>query len=237
MKDAPADAVPRRAAIFDLDRTITRFGTFTRFLISARPGVLSRIALLFQVVPQMLYYKAGGISRKTLKNRMMKIALAGKSHSDIAALAEEFVARIMETGLRREALETIERHRAAGEKLALATASVDFLAEKFCHRLNLDLCIATRTNFNEGADQPPEIVGENCYGDAKLTMVKERISSLRATPDEDIQISFYTDHISDFELLKVVDEAYVINPNTKLRAHAENAGWTILDWSARANPS
>lgn len=221
----------RRAAIFDLDRTITRVGTFTPFLLSTRPDGPERYTLFARFVPHMALYKAGRISRKTLKNRMLSMALSGFEQDRIAEFADHFVTRIMAGGLYTDALAAIARHRADGDRIILATASVDFYARLIAERLGLDECIATATGFASG-ETPPQIVGENCYGDAKREMVAARLDAFYGADQDALHLSFYTDHISDLPLLQAVETPYVVNPKAALHAHARQAGWTVCSWTA-----
>ena len=228
----PADRNGRsRAAIFDLDRTITRVGTFTPFLLSTRPDGPQRLALFARFVPHMALYKAGRLNRKTLKNRMLAMTLSGFEHARIAELSDRFVTGVMAGGLYADALAAIARHRADGDRLILATASVDFYARLIAERLGLDECIATATGF-ESDEAPPQIAGENCYGEAKREMVAARLDALYGQNRDNLHLSFYTDHISDLPLLQAVETPYVINPKPALHAHARQAGWQVCSWTA-----
>ena len=42
--------------------------------------------------------------------------------------------------------------------------------------------------------------------------------------------SFYSDSRNDLPLLQVVEKPFTVNPDPTLRAHAEQAGWPILEW-------
>ncbi len=220
------------AAIFDLDRTITKSGTFTPFLLSTRDAGPARLALLARFTPYMALYKAGRLSRKTLKNQMMAMALAGFERAKIAAFADRFVAHILANGVYADAIAAIARHRAAGDRLILATASVDFYAQLFAERLGLDECIASETDYEENRTSPPQITGENCYGEAKRTLVSARLDAHYGEKRDNLRISFYTDHISDLPLLKTADAPNVVNPKSALRAHARKAGWLVCSWTA-----
>ncbi|PQA87072.1 HAD family hydrolase [Hyphococcus luteus] len=223
----------RNAAIFDLDRTITRRGTFTPFLLSVRAQGPARFALFARFLPHMALYKTGRLSRTTLKNRMLAMALGGFEREEIAAHADRFVAQIMTDGLHADALAAIARHRAAGDMLILATASVDFYARLFAERLGFDHCIASPTDFDAARDAPPQITGENCYGLAKRAMVDAQLEALCGADRAKLNIAFYTDHISDLPLLESADAPYVVNPKPALRAHAQKADWPICSWIAQ----
>ncbi|MNF02546.1 hypothetical protein D3C80_2017060 [compost metagenome] len=41
---------------------------------------------------------------------------------------------------------------------------------------------------------------------------------------------FYSDSRNDLPLLSMVENPRVVNPDPALRAHAEEAGWPILEW-------
>ncbi|MNE97185.1 hypothetical protein D3C80_1954950 [compost metagenome] len=41
---------------------------------------------------------------------------------------------------------------------------------------------------------------------------------------------FYSDSRNDLPLLSLVANPRTVNPDPTLRAHAEQAGWPILDW-------
>ncbi|MEL7452815.1 MAG: HAD-IB family hydrolase, partial [Pseudomonadota bacterium] len=73
-------------AIFDLDKTITRQGTWSRFVRHATgarfwPG-------LPVVAAQAIAYKAGLASRGSVKERAISVYLAGQAKSELEALAE-----------------------------------------------------------------------------------------------------------------------------------------------------
>nr|WP_025896786.1 NTP transferase domain-containing protein [Kordiimonas gwangyangensis] len=61
-------------AVFDLDRTLTKRGTFTPFLLSTRKGMVARSVLMLRLLRHMILYKAKRISRLELKNRMLTLA-------------------------------------------------------------------------------------------------------------------------------------------------------------------
>ncbi len=220
------------AAIFDLDRTITRIGTFTPFLLSTRANAPARASLFVRFLPLMARYKWGRLDRKTLKNRMMAMALAGLDRAHVAELAERFVTRIMRSAIHADALSAITSHRAAGDTLILATASVDFYARLFAERLRFDHCIATPTSFDADTLAPPQITGENCYGEAKRAMVAAQLSALWGEDRANLNVSFYTDHISDLPLLESVHAPHVVNPKAELRQQAQKANWPIYSWTA-----
>ena len=223
-----------RIAIFDLDRTITTFGTFTPFLLSTQKSPLDRAALLGGFIPHLAAYGVGSSDRKMLKDRMMANTLSSFSRAEIAAYSQAFVERTMISGLRPGAVEAIKKHNGAGDKLVMATASVDFYASIFAERLGFDLCIATRTTFNDPSSdangEAPRIVGANCYGRSKLDMVLAILEETTGAPRDQQHWTFYSDHHSDFVLLHEADTPVVVTPKLKTKTKAARENLPVVVW-------
>jgi len=216
-----------RVVVFDLDRTITRRGTFTPYLLSFQKGLLARLGLMARLLSSMALYKAGRLTRRQLKDRMLAQALKGASAADIRRSAHEFVTRLKRSGLREEALRVIERHKAAGDRLVLATASMDFYAEILGRDLGFDAVVATRTSWEDGAS--PRLGSENCYGAEKLAMLQEALN-LHPEMQGDRQIVFYSDHHTDLPVFAWAQEKVAVNPSRRLKAMAESQGIEIVYW-------
>ena len=178
----------------------------------------------------MLAHKLGLTSRKTLKDRMLKAALGALPREAIVELSLAFVEKSMSTRLRRKAVETINRHKADGDLLVLATASVDFYAKIFAERLGFDICVSTLTTFSHPTEQAPQIAGKNCYGPDKLDMVVSALRALTGEKRSQQHWTFYSDHYSDFALLTEADSAFVITPGSKSKKAAIANNFPILDW-------
>ncbi len=214
-------------AVFDLDRTVTRAGTYTPFLLSTVEGGLPVAWTVLRGLAAALTYKAGLISRSQLKARMLALTIAGAPRVKVRGWAEAFVDRWLKTHVRPGALAAIAKHRAAGDHLVLATASFDFYAEIFAARLGFDHTIATASVWNEADCLEAGVAGENCYGADKLAAVRSYVET-RANRG---RVVAYSDHHTDFDLLRWADEGVAVNPNGKLRARAGASGIAIVDWN------
>ena len=223
LQTAPA---PARIAFFDLDRTITRTGTYTPFLLHcmrSNPGRYRSIPVALAAVGA---YAAKWTSRADLKARMLDLFIAGASRPEVAAWTDDFVARWLRIQVRPGALAAIKRHHQAGDSIVLATASFDFYAQEFANRLGVNHVISTVSVW-DGADRLcAAISGENCYGAAKVAAVESYLSSFPSRP----WFVVYSDHHSDFELLRAADEGVAVNPNAKLRRLAAKHGLPVVDW-------
>jgi phosphoserine phosphatase len=113
----------------------------------------------------------------------------------------------------------------------MATASFDFYARVFAQRLGFDETIATASVWDEKDCLRAAVAGENCYGAAKVAMVKSYLAAHPAS-----RITAYSDHHTDFEFLRMADEGVAVNPNKKLRKLAEAHGLAIVDWDRATAP-
>jgi len=217
-------------AVFDLDRTITKRGTFTPFLLSSRNGVVARSALMLRLLRHMLLYKARRITRLELKNRMLALALKGKSAGEITAMAERFAARTLERGIRQGAALALAMHRMEGDTMVLATAATDLYVQPLAKALGFNHIVCTETAFTGRADQPVEIVGANCYGDDKFMQLHDALLGKSGLKREQIFISFYSDHHTDMPLLEWADVPVVVSPGIKTHSKAVNRQMKIVEW-------
>ncbi|MFW2829234.1 HAD family hydrolase [Sphingomonas sp. ID0503] len=215
-----------------MDRTITRTGTFTPFLIYAAARLAPWRLLFAPVVPfVMLAYAAKLISRAKLKEVNQRLLLGPHlSKERLAPIVDGFAERTVRLNALPGAMERIEQDRADGYRLVLATASYRFYVEAIAGKLAFDDVIATNSIIGLDARIAARIDGENNYGPAKLRMVESWMAA-EGIDRSTATIRFYSDHVSDAPVLEWADEAFATTPSPKLRALAEKRGWPILDWS------
>jgi len=213
-------------AIFDLDRTITRSPTWTPFLFYVHglsPIFLYRFLLL---ALRMIAYKLNIVSRDAVKKYGIQ-TLAKIDNETLKHKADAFVVSRIADGLRPGAVQAIAFHRQRGDRLILATAAVDLVANSLGKALGFDEVIATRLSWNTSEHvQVPALDGANCYGLEKLRRVEEH----RARRPFDGPVFTYSDHVSDLELLQQADHGIAVNPSLRLRRAAPNCGIKIVDF-------
>ena len=128
MEDPLAVPIPdyaHRVAMYDMDRTITRSGTYSGFLIHvARRRQQWRLLFLPLVGLAGVAYSLRLIDRSRLKAINLRL-LVGKRfrRAEIAPLAESYADKVVARGLHPAALDQIAVDREAGYRLLLATAS------------------------------------------------------------------------------------------------------------------
>jgi HAD superfamily hydrolase (TIGR01490 family) len=218
-------------AIYDMDRTITRTGTYTPFLIhAALHRAPWRLLLLPFALLAMLGYALKMMTRARLKEINQSLLLGRHiSRDELAPLTTSFAERVWQLNTLPGALRQIEEDRAAGRRLVLATASYRLYVEAIAARLRFDDVIATNSIIGLDARVTAKIDGENCYGPAKLRMIEAWFAA-EGIDRSQVRVRFYSDHASDAPVMEWADEPFAANPSAKMRALAAKRGWPVVDW-------
>jgi len=212
-------------AIFDLDRTVTDRGTFTPWLMYFVRRQPWRLFFLPVVLAAALGYKLKLLTRKGLKEVMLKCIVAGQDPSAVNEVNAAFVAAWIPDRCRPGALAAIAAHRKAGHAIVLATASNDVHAVPIAKALGIQRVVATQAEVDAGGRLTGRILGPNCYGTDKLIMVQ---AALGAATEQTV---VYSDHHTDWPLLRWAGKGVAVNPTAKLRALAAAHGMSIVDWN------
>ncbi len=229
--------VTHRLALYDMDRTITKTGTYSGFLFFvARRRQPWRLALLPLVGLAGLAYGVKLLDRSRLKAVNLRL-LVGKKfrRADIAVLAEHYADHVVQHGLHAAALEQIAKDRAAGYRVVLATASFRLYVDAIARRLGITDVLATELEeWDAGDHVHARLRGENCYGDAKFARITQWLADNQISREQ-AHIRAYSDHVSDHPMLGFADEAVATTPSRALRHMAPLHGWEVVDWRAAKN--
>jgi HAD superfamily hydrolase (TIGR01490 family) len=220
-----------RIAIYDMDRTITRRGTYAAFLVHMALGMaLWRLVFLPLVPLVLLTYVIGLIKRGRAKEINQTLMMGHRvSRERIAVHVERYADKVLARNIRPGARAQIETDRAAGARLVMASASYRLYVEPIAARLGFDHVIAT-DHMTQGADYlHARIAGENCYDTAKLRMIEAWMAREGITR-ADAEIRAYSDHVSDAPMLAFANEGVAANPHPPLRKLAAERGWKVVDW-------
>lgn len=218
-------------AIFDLDYTLTRRGTWGRFVLkSLRFRPHHWLPFLFATIRAQLKYKRGKTSRVFVKQEMMRWSLVGARKEDIIRIAEAFADKEVEQGFRPGALKTLEKHRAEGDTIVIASAAVCVIVAAIARRLDVDYWVSTEMKWENGR-LAPDFATENCYGPQKLERVKRLISENPNLSHEHAHITMYSDSYSDIDILRFSHKAVAVNADRKLMKASRNEGFDVVNWN------
>jgi len=217
-------------AVYDMDRTVTRRATYTPFLLHCAVRRSQwRLLFLPLVALSMLAYVLRLIDRARLKEINHRLLLGHVHPRELKPLVESFADKQLTSNIRPGARAAIERDKAQGRRLVLATASYRFYSEAIAERLGFDDVIGTGSVIGLDERIHAKIDGENNYGPAKLRMIAAWVEASGLLGKHG-HVRFYSDHVSDQPAFEWADEPVAVNPHGRLRRLAEQRGWAIEDW-------
>jgi len=215
----------RVAAFFDLDRTLLRCNSGTRWLRFLRErGEVSTWTMLRSVV-WLAKYNLAILDMETLATRLVA-DLTRDSEPEMRDKAANFWERDVRPELSPTGLGVLTEHRAKEHVIVLLSSTTQFVAEPVAAHLGVDHILCTRLHVESGrflgtCDRP------TCYGEGKVFHA-ERFAAAHAI--DLAQSYFYTDSYSDLPMLLKVGAPRAVNPDRRLRRHARRRGWPILSW-------
>jgi HAD superfamily phosphoserine phosphatase-like hydrolase len=223
-------------SIYDMDRTITRRGTWVPWLVFwVRREAPWRLVLLPALGLALLAYGVQWIDRARLKELGHRLMMGRHVRRDrLEAAADAYAVKVLAEEVYPAALAQIASDRVAGRRLVLATASNLFYVRAIADRLRIDDVIATPTRWEDDRLHH-RLGGPNCYGDAKRVLVEGWLEREGLVSEP---MCFYSDHESDLPLFELAEktggDAVATNPTRVLRAMAVSRGWRVVDWGTPA---
>ena len=217
-------------AIFDLDYTLTKRGTWGRFALkNIRSRPLFWLPFAFGTARAQWRYKRGKTDRVAVKREMMRWSMVGAKKEDIFRLAEDFADKEVKDGLRPGALAALQNHRDRGDTIVIASAAVCVIVDAMSRRLNIPYWVATEMKWVDGR-LAPDFLTKNCYGAEKLERVKKLLAENPQLKQNNTLITMYTDSYSDIEILRFSDKGVAVNAGRKLKENAKGENFAVVDW-------
>lgn len=219
-------------ALFDLDHTLLPFDSgmaWMEFLVEhgALPGDAQA-----RYLDSCRQYVAGAADIHAL-HRAGVGALAGMPAPQRIAWRRAFEAR-MAGQLPADMLALVRRHREAGDRCAIVTATSRFVAEPFARLFGVDHLLATESATADGStdgEWTGEIEGLPCHREHKVTHVARWLAGLDPplTLDMFECTWFYSDSANDLPLLEAVTHPVAVRPDARLRERALRDNWPIVE--------
>lgn len=215
----------RAAAFFDLDRTLIRINSGTRWVAFQRRRGEIGLGLLVKSVLWAVQYRLAIFDMETVGTKLVR-GMEGDSEADLQSATAIFLRQEVLPAVTDKARAAIDEHSGAARELVLLTSSTQYVAEPFAKELGIPHVLCSRLHVADGrfvgTYEPPF-----CYGPGKVHYA-ERFAAAHGI--DLAQSYFYTDSYSDLPMLERVGEPRVINPDRRLRRLARQRGWPVEMW-------
>ena len=227
---APTEA-PGTAAFFDLDNTIIRGASAFHLAVGLRRrGFFSSWDLVTFAFHQARYLVFGEDLRQIdqVRNRALSI-VAGRSVAEMAAIGEEVWDEVLSLRIFPGTQALLTKHLDAGHQVWIITASPIEIGGLIGRRLGVTGALGTIAEHIDGF-YTGRMVGDMLHGTAKANA----IAALADAQGLDLAHCYaYGDSINDVPILSSVGHPVAINPDSRLRRHAQGLGWPVREFRGR----
>jgi len=212
------------AAFFDVDYTVLNASSsllYVRYM--RRHGRLGFMDML-RVGWYVILYRTAIVDFAKIIAQLAQAA-AGESEPELRAFCDRWFHEMVLEHVSEDARQCIERHRAQGHRPVLLSAATQYVNRPLAEHLGLgDDFLCTWLEARDGI-LSGRLIEPACYGQGKLYWAR-RFAAERGL---DLGASyFYTDSHSDLPMLCAVGHPVAVNPDARLRRHAQRVGWPVL---------
>jgi HAD superfamily phosphoserine phosphatase-like hydrolase len=172
----------------------------------------------------LLRFLLAGRDRGRLKADLIRACMAGAARAEVDAWSEEFAAGLTAEFLWPGALDAIARHRAAGDRLVLLSASVDLYVPRIGVRLGFDETVCTGVAWQDGL-----LDGALTTPNRRAAEKRRCVEALRAR-NPGAATAAYGNSGSDLPHLAAVERPLLVNAGFRARRAARRLGIPVADW-------
>jgi HAD superfamily hydrolase (TIGR01490 family) len=214
-------------ALFDLDHTLLPIDSdyeWGQFL--CREGAVDAAAFARRNDEFFAQYQAGTLDPVEYLQFALG-TLAAIDPERLAALQQRFMAEVIEPNIRPAARTLLDKHLAAGDLVAIVTATNHFVTAPIAQAFGVEHLIAAMPEIVDGRITG-RLHGTPTQGEGKIVHTKAWLEQMGKALDHFEHVYFYSDSHNDLPLLSIVTHPIATNPNAALTRHATEQGWPLL---------
>jgi HAD superfamily hydrolase (TIGR01490 family) len=144
------------------------------------------------------------------------------------AASRRFIAEVIRPQMQPVAFELLQRHRDAGDLIAIVTATNEFVTRPIAEAFGVEHLLAVDLERDASGAATGRVAGVPSFREGKIARVHQWLASLGHTLAGFERCVFYSDSTNDLPLLEIVSEPVATNPSPALEAIARERGWRIL---------
>ena len=152
----------------------------------------------------------------------------GRSERERRDAQARFMREVIAPVMTPAAEALVRGHRERGDRIALVTATNDFVTAPIAAAFAIDTLIATRLERDPAGAITGRIDGVASYREGKVARVGQWLAADGRGWGDFERISVYSDSLNDLTLLERATDPVATNPSAELEAVARERGWRIL---------
>ena len=151
-----------------------------------------------------------------------------RGDAELAAATSSFIASVVQPMLHAAATDLVRRHQAAGDLVAIVTATNDFVTRPIARLFGVEDLIATDLARDAGGRVSGRIRGTPAFREGKVVRVQQWLATRGLQLSDFGRSHFYSDSTNDLPLLECVSDPVATNPGPALERIAIERGWPVL---------
>ncbi len=220
---------PAAAAFFDIDNTVVRGASIFYLAMGlARRRFFTVSDVAGFVAGQVRFRLVGSEDMDDMADATETALGFVKDHavSEVVQMGREIFDERIAAKVYPGTLALARSHLDSGQRVWLVSAAPVELATIIAKRLGLTGALGTVSEIERGV-YTGRLVGRPLHGPAKAEAVK----ALAEREGLDLsRCAAYSDSANDIPMLSMVGHPTAVNPDPKLRRHARDLGWRVIDY-------
>jgi HAD superfamily hydrolase (TIGR01490 family) len=223
---------PKRAAFFDLDKTLIPGSSLFLLARGLYERDLFRVRDLVRFGWGQMMFRLG---RERAGNMEMSRSstlefVTGRSQSELQGWGREIAEERLLPRVYEDIMRVIEEHQQRGDLTFLVTAAPIELADLLAECLGMTGAVATVSEVDKDGFYTGRLAGPVMHGPEKAKGVALKADLYGVDLAE---CHAYSDSINDLPLLQSVGHPHAVNPEAELRRIALRRGWPIHELRTR----
>ena len=193
----------KRYAFFDFDGTLIKddsFGLFARHAV----GRGAFVKALLKSAPKIIAWKLGRASNSQAKETLFGHLYRGMRYDEFKRLGVTFAEKIRRR-LRSEIMESLRRHLAAGDTVAIVTASMAEWIAPWAAEAGVTTLLTTAPEVDGSGRLTGRFRGANCHGAEKAKRIREQFGAM-----DGCKIDAYGDSSGDEAMLALATNPHKV---------------------------
>jgi HAD superfamily hydrolase (TIGR01490 family) len=222
----------RRAAFFDLDRTLIPGSSLFLLARGAYERDMFRVRDILRFGYGQLMFRLRGERENNMKKTQASTLdfVTGRSQAELVGWGREIAEERVLPRVYQDIVRVIDQHRERGDLTFLVTAAPVELAGVIAEALDMTGAIATQSEVDANSFYTGRLVDGIMHGPAKAKAVAE----VAAEHGVDlVDCHAYSDSVNDLPLLESVGHPHAVNPEYELARIARMRGWPIHELRTR----
>jgi HAD superfamily hydrolase (TIGR01490 family) len=156
--------------------------------------------------------------------------------ADVLVARERFMHDVMRPQLRDSARQLVRRHQAAGDAVAIVTATNEFVTRPIADAFGVQTLIAVELARDDNGRVTGAVCGVPSFREGKIVRVEQWLAGRGQRHADFDRVTVYSDSTNDLPLLEWATHPVATNPGAALAAVARERGWPVLNLFEEQQP-